>query len=133
MAVKYHGKAGIVYVSTSGTSAAIAVGGIRGFTLDGSTDTVDVTEFGASNRSYVIGFPNFTGTLDGFWASDDATIRTASLSADGTNIYLYPSTSAPTRYIGGPAFLNYSIRTAVDQAVAITANFSARGNWVNAL
>ena len=133
MSTKYHGKSGLVYLSTTGSSAASLVGGLRGFTLDGSTDTVDVTEFGATNRTYVIGFPNFTGTLDGFWASDDSTVRSAAGSADGCNIYLYPSSNAMSRYVGGPAFLNYSIRTAVDQSVAITANFSARGNWVNAL
>jgi len=133
VAVKYHGKKGIVYASTTGTSAASAVGGIRGFTLDLTTDTVDVTEFGQTNRTFVIGFPAYQGTLDGFYATDVSILQSASGSADGTNIYLYPSTDAPTKFIGGPAWLNLSIRSAVDQAVQQNANFSARGSWNNAL
>lgn len=133
MAVKYHGKKGVVYASVSGSTAAALVGGLRGFTLDASTDTVEVTEFGQGNKTFVQGFPNFTGTLDGFWASDETIIAAASLSADGTNLYLYPSSDAPSKYAGGPAWLNYSIRSATDQAVAKTGNFSARGAWVNLL
>jgi hypothetical protein len=133
MPVKYHGKNGVVYVSVSGAVAAINVGAIRGFTLDLNTDLVDVTEFAQGNKTFVQGFPNYQGTLDGFWASDVGTIQAAAQAADGTNIYLYPSNNAVTRYIGGPAWLNMSIRSAVDQAVAMPANFSARGAWVNNL
>ena len=133
MPVKYHGKRGIVYASASGATAASPVGAIRAFTLDESTDIVDVTEFGQGNRTYVQGFPNYTGTLEGFWASDVTTLQAAASATDGTNIYLYPSTDAPTKYVGGPAWLNLSIRSAVDQAVQQNANFSARGAWVNAL
>jgi len=37
-----------------------------------------------------------------------------------------------TRF-GGPAWVDMSLRTAVDQAVALTANWRSRGNMVNQL
>lgn len=133
MSVKYHGKRGIVYVSPDSSSDAIYVGAIRGFTLDMTKDYVDVTEFGSANKEYVAGFQNFIGTLDGFWASDISTVQSANNSVAGTHIYLYPSQDASSKYIGGPAFLDASIRSAVDQAVVQNANFRARGTWVNEL
>jgi len=133
MAVKYHAKAGIIYMSTSGTTAASLVGGFRAYTLDGSQEKVDTTEFGATNRTSVQGFPAYAGTLTGFWASDDAIFRVASQSADGTNLYIYPSSNAPSKYVGGPAWVDMSLSGAVDAAVGTTAAFVAKGTWVNAL
>lgn len=133
MAVKYAGKDGLVYMSTTGAGAPVLVGGMRGFTIDNTSEDIDTTEFGATNRTSVQGFPASRGTLDGFWASDDSTLRTAATSADGTNIALYPSRNAMTRYFGGPAFIDMSLATAVDRAVGVTGNWRSRGNMVNAL
>lgn len=130
---KYAGRNGVVYMSVSGSTSAIPVGGFRAFTMDGTQDDIDTTEFGAGNRTSVLGFPNYRGTIEGFWASDDTTLRQAATATDGTHIYLYPSSSAPSKYIGGPAWVDMSLRSAVDQAVGVTANFRARGTWVNAL
>ena len=133
MAVKYHGKSGLVYASTTGTGAVTLVGGMRAFTIDNSTDTVDTTEFGATNRTSVQGFPASNGTIEGFWATDDSTMKTASQSADGCILALYPASSAMSKYFGGPAWVDYSLRTAVDGAVGLTLNWRSRGNMVNAL
>jgi len=120
-------------MSTSGTGSVVLVGGMRAFTLDLTTDKIDVTEFGATNKTAVLGFPAARGTIEGFWATDDSTLRSASSSADGTNIALYPSSSAMTRYFGGPAWVDFGLRTAVDAAVTLTGNWEARGNMLNQL
>lgn len=133
MAVKYHGKGGLVYMSTTGTGSPVLVGGMRAFTLDNTADNVDTTEFGATNRTSVLGFPGANGTIEGFWASDDTTLRQASQSTDGTIIALYPNSTAMSKYFGGPAWVDYSMRTAVDAAVTLTGNWRARGNMINAL
>lgn len=130
---KYHGKNGVVYMSTTGSGTAVPVGGFRAYTFDGSTDDVDTTEFGATTRTSVIGFPASRGTLEGFWASDDSTLRQAANSADGTNIYIYPSSNAPSRYIAAQAWVDMSLRGAVDAAVTTTANWRARGTVTNNL
>ena len=133
MAVKYAGKDGLVYLSTTGAGAPVVVGGMRSFTIDNSTEEIDTTEFGASNRTSVQGFPSANGTIEGFWATDDTTLRQAALSADGTNLALYPSRNAMTRYFGGPAWVDMSLNSAVDAAVTLTGNWRSRGNMVNAL
>jgi len=133
LAIKYAGKNGLVYMSTSGTGTPTLVGGMRAFTLDLTTDKIDVTEFGAQNKTSVLGFPAARGTIEGFWAADDTTLRAASQSADGTNLALYPTSSIMTRYFGGPAWVDYSLREAVDAAVTLTGNWEARGNMTNQL
>lgn len=130
---KYHAKTGVVYMSISGTTNAIAVGGFRAYTLDGSQEKVDTTEFNAGNRTSVQGFPAYRGTLEGFWCSDDTTLRQGSQSSDGCHLYIYPSANAPSKYAGGPAWVDMSLRGAVDAAVGTTAAFEARGTWANVL
>src|SRR5215831_15202517 len=133
MATKYAGKSGLVYMSTSGTGSVVLVGGMRAFTLDLTTDKIDVTEFGATNRTAVLGFPAARGTIEGFWAADDSTLRSAAGSLNGTNLALYPMSAMMTRYFGGPAWVDYGMRQAVDQAITITGNWEARGNMTNQL
>ena len=133
MATKYHAKNGVIYMSTSGSTAAIPVGGFREYTIDLSTTDVDTTEFGATNMTSVIGFPSGRGTLGGFWASDDTTLKTASASTDGTNMYIYPSSNAASKYLAVQAWVDMSLRGAVDAAVGTTANWRARGTITNNL
>jgi hypothetical protein len=133
MAIKYAGKSGLVYMSTTGTGSPVLVGGMRAFTIDNTADDIDTTEFGATNRTSVQGFPTSNGTIEGFWATDDTTLRTAANSTDGTNLALYPSRDAMSKYFGGPAWVDMSVRTAVDQAVQLTANWRSRGTMVNQL
>jgi hypothetical protein len=133
MAIKYAGKNGLVYMSVDGASAPVLVGGMRAFTLDLSTDKIDVTEFGATNKTAVLGFPAARGTIEGFWSADDSTLRAAANSLSGTNLALYPMSAMMNRYFGGPAWVDYSLRTAVDTAVTMTGNWEARGSMTNAL
>jgi hypothetical protein len=133
MATKYAGRNGLVYMSTTGSGSPVLVGGMRAFTLDLTTDKIDVTEFGATNKTTVLGFPAARGTIEGFWASDDSTLRTAASSPDGTNIALYPTSAIMTKYFGGPAWVDMSLREAVDAAVTMTGNWEARGNMLNQL
>jgi hypothetical protein len=133
MATKYAGKSSIVYVSTTGAGAPVLVGALNNFTLDNSTTDIDTTEFGASNRTSVQGFPASNGTFAGFWASDDTTMRQAAQSADGCNIAMYPSRNAMSKYFGGPAWVDMSLTTSVDGAVTTSYNWRSRGDMVNTL
>lgn len=132
-ATKWAGKDGLIYMSASGTGAPVLAAGFRAFTIDNSRDDIDTTEFGATNKTSVLGFPSSSGTFEGFWASDDTTMRDAANSIDGTNIAVYPSRANMTKYFGGPAWIDYSLSTAVDQAVTIRGQWRSRGNMVNQL
>ena len=125
----YHGKKGRVYMSTTGTGAAVAVASLTTWSIDSSTDTVEVTSFGDTNKTYVQGLPDISGAFEGFWNDSDTSLFTGSLSPDGVKIYLYPSTDAAAKYWYGPAWVSYSVNTGVGEAVGISANFVANGAW----
>ncbi len=125
---RYHGKKGIVYVSTTGTGVATSVT-LTEWTLNMNTDKVETTSFGDANKTYVQGLKDLQGTLSGFYDESDSKLFTAADSTDGIKMYLYPSTDAPTKYWYGPAWLDASITTGVSAAVSVSANFVANGSW----
>ena len=126
----YHGKGGVVYISTSGTGNAVNVTKLTKWTLEMDQDEVDTTAFGDENQTTVQGVKKLTGSLSGFWQDDEDTLFSASESTDGVKMYLYPNRNAPTKYWYGPAWLKIkSVETAVDQAVRLEAGFSANGTW----
>lgn len=125
----YHGRKGVVYISTTGTGAATNVIKLTDWSLNMETDTVEVTSFGDSNKTYVQGLPDVQGSLSGFWDDTEDKLFTAASSADGCKVYLYPSSDAVTKYFYGPAWLSVSIQSAIGDAVKINASFRANGAW----
>jgi len=81
----------------------------------------------------VQGLADIKGTFAGFWDDTDTTLKTAAASADGTKLYLYPSTDAATKYAYGPAWVDVSFDTSVGDAVKISGSFAANGAWGNNL
>jgi hypothetical protein len=125
----YHGRKGRVYVSTSGSGTAVPVAKLTTWTLDQAVDRVEVTSFGDTNKTYVQGLKDISGSFDGFWDDTDSTIFQGSDSPDGVKMYLYPSTDAAGRYWYGPAWLDTTIETGVGDAVKISGTFAANGAW----
>ena len=122
---KYHGRAGRVYLSTTGAGTAVAVVGLNAWSLDMPTDRVEVSEFGDTNKTYVQGLPDATGTISGFWDDTSDALYDASRSSDPVKMYLYPSTNALTKYFYGTFWIDFSINTGMGQAVQVSANFAA--------
>lgn len=125
---RYHGKKGVVYIATTGTGAASSVT-LTEWTLNMATDKVETTSFQDANKTYVQGLKDVQGTISGIWESSDDKLFQAADSADGTKMYLYPSSDAPTKYWYGPAWLDASISTSASGAVSMSGNFSANGAW----
>lgn len=130
---RYHGRKGVIYLSTSGTGTATSVIALTSWSLDRTADRVDVTAFGDSNKVYVQGLPDVSGEFSGWWDETESKIYQGSDSSDGVKIYLYPSSDAPSKYLYGPAWLSYSIEAAVDGAVKVSAQFAAKGAWGSTL
>jgi hypothetical protein len=126
---RYHGKGGVVYMSTSGAGTAVQVASLSEWSLDRTTDTVEVTSFGDANKTYVQGLPDVQGGLSGFWEDSQDALMDASDSADGVKMYLYPSSLAPSIYFYGPAWVNASIGVDSNGAVKLTGKFKANGSW----
>jgi hypothetical protein len=116
-------------MSTTGAGAASAVLNLTKWSLEQKQDKQEVTSFGDLNKTYVVGLPDLTGELEGFWNSAEDKPFQASVSTDGVRLYLYPSADAPTKYWYGPAWVDFGIDTSVDDAVKISGSFSANGAW----
>lgn len=126
---RYHGRRGVVYMSATGTGDAVNVISLNAWNLDFTTDKVDVTAFGDTNKQYVQGLKDVSGAIAGFWDSAADALFDGADSADGVKLYLYPSSDAPTIYFYGPAWVDASINTGVGDAVKVSANIAANGSW----
>jgi hypothetical protein len=125
----YHGGKGVIYLSTTGTGAAVTTISLSSWTLDRATDTVEVTAFGDTNKVYVQGLPDIKGTIAGFFDSGDDALFDGAESSDGVKLYLYPSSLCPTVYHYGPAWLDASLACDVKGAVTVNGKFVANGTW----
>jgi hypothetical protein len=126
---RYHGKKGVVYISTTGTGTATLVIGLTAWSIDMTTDKVDVTSFGDANKTYVIGLADCKGSFSGNWDDTEAKLYTASQSSDGCKLYLYPSADAPTKYHYGPAWVDFSMAVDANGAVKVSGTWVANGAW----
>ena len=126
---KYHGQNARIYMSTSGSGTAASVGGLSSWSLDMPTDRVEVTAFEDANKTYVQGKKDLSGEFSGFWDDTDDALFDAAESTTAVKCYLYPSADAPSKYFYGTAWVDASIETGVDAAVAISGSFQAAGSW----
>ena len=126
---RYAGKKGLVYLSTSGTGAAVSVGQLTKWTLDMKTDKLDTTCFGDTNKTYVQSWKDLQGTFAGLWDDSNDSMFQAADSADGVNVYLYPSSDAISKYFYGPAWFDASVAVDVNGKVEVTGSFAANGSW----
>lgn len=106
------------------------VGSLSSWTLNFTRDKVDVTSFGDTNKTYLSGLQDVSGSFEGFF--DTVYIRAIADEADsdtGTSIRITPSTTYADFYYSGPCWLDYSVTGAVNDAVKITGTISANGAW----
>jgi hypothetical protein len=126
---RYAGRKGLVYVSTTGSGTAIALASLSSWSINRSTDKLDVTSFLDLNKTYVQGLPDLKGSFSGFWDDTESRIFTAAASSDAIKMYLYPSQDALTKYAYGLAWLDASMDCSVNEAVKISGDFVAGGSW----
>lgn len=125
----YAAKKGVVYLSTTGSGTASSVLQLNQWTINASTDKIEITSFGDLNKTYVQGLPDIQGSFKGFWNDLESKPFTGASSTDGVKMYLYPSSDSPTKYWYGPAWLDMSMDVSVSGAVSISGSFAANGSW----
>jgi len=124
------GRTGVVYIAIeSVTGVATSTISLNAWTINRATDKFEVTSFGDANKTYVQGLPDVQGTIGGFWNDAETKPFGGAASTTGVKLYLYPDSTAPTKYAYGTAWLDASITVPVGGAVAISANFAAAGSW----
>jgi hypothetical protein len=90
-------------------------------------DTVEVTGFGDSNKTYVLGTKDFQATFSGFW--DDATDSLFDTIDAGAAVtaYFYPDVSnAPTQWWAGSVLVQGSLGSSVSGAVTFQGSAAAQ-------
>lgn len=125
---RYAGRKGRLYLSTSGSGTASAIGSLTSWSLSMTTDKFESTAFGDTNKTYVVGLPDLQGTFEGVY--DDtviATLNSARESTDGVKMYLYPSLDVATQYFYGPVWLDLSMSGSVGGLVTVSGTISANG------
>jgi hypothetical protein len=125
----YHGKKGVVYMSTTGSGDAGPIIKLTEWSLNMPADRVEVTNFDSDNKEYVQGFKDISGSLAGFWDDTSDDLYDASESDDGVKMYLYPSSLVESKYFYGTAWVDFSISTGVGGAVSVSADYAAAGAW----
>lgn len=127
----YAGRKGLVYISTTGTGAASTVIKLNKWSINRTTDKLEVTAFGDANKTYVQGLPDVKGAFSGFWDDTESKPFTGAASVDGVKVYLYPSSDAITKYWYGPAWMDLSMDDPVNGPATISSAFAANGSWGN--
>lgn len=125
---KLHGKNGAIYIDGpkgSGTK----VSNKTEWTLNLNRDYVDATVFGDTNKTYLVGLKDISGTYAGLMDTSGDLLVNAT-DEDTKQIYLYADDGAsPVLIASGPGLLDASITASNTDAVKVTGNFRASGNW----
>src|SRR4026207_1219374 len=64
---RLHGKTGQVQMDPAGGSTLVTLGDTNSWSLDASTERVDVTAFGDTNKQKRAGLPEYGGNLGMWW------------------------------------------------------------------
>lgn len=134
--MRIHGKNGQVALVDS--SPAVVLASVNKWNLNMGRDYVEVTSFGDTNKQYVPGLPDISGSLGGFIDFDadgspsqdpNEALFDAAEGESPVTLRLMPSTNFATRYWSGLAYLDVSIDVAVNGAVTFSGNFKGAGAW----
>jgi len=125
---KLHGKNGAIYVNgVKGIGTKVALK--AEWTINLNRDYVDATVFGDVNKTYLAGLKDISGTYAGMMdntgdllvnATDSGSIATYLYSDDG---------AAPVLLASGPALHDSAINCSNTDAVRVSGNFRANGEW----
>ncbi len=112
-----------------GTTSASPVTELTEWSLDMSADYAEDTCMGDSNKSYVKGMPDVSGTFKGHYDDADDSLYTASQATAAQKMYLYPDRTSATKYWYGTAWVDFSISVGLSDVVDVSGNFKAAGSW----
>lgn len=125
-----HGKNGAIYIGgPKGTGTKVV--NKTEWTLSLNRDYVDSTVFGDTNKTYLVGLKDISGTFAGLLdMQGDAQVNAA--NSDSMQIYLYADDRTSFEFLVayGPGLMDASITASNTDAIKTTGNFRAAGAWV---
>lgn len=119
---KIHGKNGAIYIGA--TKVAVK----SEWSLALNRDYVDATVFGDTNKTYLTGLKDISGTYAGLLDTSGDLLVNAT-DEDDVQIYLYAEDGGDV-IASGPGLFDASITANNTDAVRVTGNFRASGSWV---
>lgn len=122
---KIAGRNAAIYLGATTSAAASPLTYQNSWSMSFTSDKIDVTSFGDTNKTYVVGIADATGEFSGFY--DDASAQTYTAATDGLSrrFYLYPNSNTPTQYFFGTVFADMNVNGTVAGAVEVSATWNA--------
>ncbi len=119
------GRGGAVYMALTSGGTAEPVAFVSTWSVNFTTNKIDVTAMGDTNKVYVAGLPDAQGQFAGFY--DDATVQTYTAATDGIarKFYQYPDRAVSTKYWFGTILPDMTVDSSVDGAIAVSASWAA--------
>jgi hypothetical protein len=121
----------VKYDPTGGlpTPTLVKIASLNTWKLSAKTDYEDVTCFGDTNKKYVPGMRDMSGSLGGFWDSDDPTVFEATEAPTPGLLELAPNSTEPTFIWSGLAYLDADIDASAKGAPKLTSTWKAADTW----
>ena len=125
---KLHGKNGAIYLGGP-KGVGVKVATKNEWTLSLNRDYVDATVFGDTNKTYLVGLKDISGTFAGLLDTSGDLLVMAT-DSDSIDVYLYADDgSSPVLVASGPGLFDAAVNASNTDAVRLTGNFRAAGNW----
>lgn len=122
------GRYGQIGWDAAGGTTFVNLVSVNEFEGNFETEYEDVTCFGDSNRVYIPGLLDASGTLGGFWNSADTAIFKAAMTPTPGTLRLTPNTTEGGIYFQGKAYMSASIDCSLE-APKVTGTWKAAGAW----
>lgn len=120
-----------VTTPTPGAAGAIEiVESLNNWSYSAKRDRVDTTCFGDRNKKKVLGLPDISGSLGGFFNSANPVLFDVADSTTPALLRLIPFKLEPQHYWQGLAYADASIKVSATGAVSVDGNWDAAGDWV---
>lgn len=121
------GRYGQVKWDPEGTTPVVIIS-LNSFKASFKTEFEDVTCFGDTNRVYVPGMSDVSGSVGGFWNSAEVALFEAAQATTPGMLELIPNINEPDFKWEGLAYLDAEIDASLE-APKVTGNFRAAGPW----
>jgi hypothetical protein len=122
------GRYGQVLYDPLGATATVPIISLNAWKLSTKTEKEDVSCFGDTNKVYVPGMKDLSGSVGGFWNSADLTLYEAADAATPGMLKLLPNENEATFFWSGLAYLDADIDCSL-KAPKVTGTFMAAGPW----
>lgn len=130
MAIKT-GRYGTIKYDPAGVTP-VALIALNAWKLSIKTDYEDVTCFQDTNKVYVPGMRDMSGSVSGFWNSSNVVLFDATEAATPGLLELAPNSTEATFTFSGLAYLDADLDCSAKGAPKVSGSFKAAGPWTMA-